>query len=460
MNDLHRLTLKKAITAINKKEITAQELQQAVIDQINKKNKELNVYLDYKKEPAQTTKGPLAGIPIAAKDNFLTTDLVTTASSDVLRGYQPQYESTVTSKLRQAGGFIVGKANLDAWAHGSSTETSAFGATKNPRNPDYMPGGSSGGSAAALAADMTIAAIGSETGGSIRQPAAWCGVVGLKPTYGRVSRYGVVAMASSLDSPGPMTKTVEDAAIMLEHMAGQDKYDGTTSSQPVEKYTDYLGKSIKGLKVGVMYQDLEDLQEYWSLFEPALQALRSLGATVEPVVAMDPKYAIPLYAVIQRGEVSSNLARYDGLRYGQDRSHFGDEAMRRIMVGTYTLAKGYAAKVYKQAQKVRTLFINDYNQLFKKYDVLVAPSSPAYPLRLGESAKHPYFGELMDMLLEPSALAGLPGIGIPIHFDKETNLPLGLNIMGPNFSEGKLLQVAHALEKELAINEWLEGGLS
>lgn len=458
MSELNHLTLHQALEGLAAKSFSIEEIQRSVLDAITARNDELNAYLDYHHEvPTQTFSGRLRGLPVAAKDNYLTKDLVTTASSNVLRGYRPQYESTVVDRLRKQGAFLVGKTNLDAWAHGSSTETSDFGPTKNPRNLAYMPGGSSGGSAAAVAADLCIAAIGTETAGSIRQPSAWSGIVGLKPTYGRVSRYGIVSMGSSLDSPGPMTKTVADAALLLNLMAGQDPYDSTSRPDAVEDYTTYLGKEITGLKIGVMYSDLEELKAIQQQYQQAYHILEDLGAVVEPVKAMDPRYAIPLYAVIQRGEVSSNLARYDGIRYGHDRSAMGAEAKRRIMIGTYTLSKGYASKVYVKAQKVRTLFIQDFARLFSQYDLLVAPTSPGYALQLGESAKYPYFGELMDMLLEPSSMAGLPGINVPIYFHPDTGLPLGMNLMGPALSEGKLIQVADAFERAAGINEWLKG---
>lgn len=464
MSDLNKLTLKQALTGLANKKFSAREVQSAVLEQIKSKNDDLNIYLDYHQElPVEdgaelfNSSGLLSGIPIAVKDNYLTKDLVTTAASNVLRGYRPQYESTVIGKMRKAGAYLIGKTNMDAWAHGSSTETSDFGPVKNPRNPDYMPGGSSGGSAAAVAADLCIAALGTETAGSIRQPSAWTGLVGLKPTYGRVSRYGIVAMGSSLDSPGSMTKTVEDAAILLNLMAGRDACDSTTSPLPVEDYTSYLDQPASGLKIGLMYSDLEELKDIWPLYKPALAVLADLGVKVEPVKSMDPRYAIPLYAVIQRGEVSSNLARYDGYRYGQGRDQMGAEAKRRIMIGTYTLSKGYEAKTYVKAQQVRTMFIQDFDKLFTEYDLLIAPTSPGFALKLGESAKYPYFGELMDMLLEPSSMAGLPGINVPVHFDQETNLPLGLNIVAPAFKEGRLIQLANAFEKAAGINQWLKG---
>lgn len=457
MSSLNRLTLTQALDGIEKKTFTIQEIQQDVLNAIAERNPDLNAYLAHDTElPQSQPTGVLAGLPIAVKDNFLTTDFTTTASSKVLKNYQPHYESTVTRKLREAGAYIVGKTNLDAWAHGSSTETSDFGPSKNPRNIKYMPGGSSGGSAVAVAADLCLAAIGSETAGSVRQPSAWTGLVGLKPTYGRVSRYGVVAMASSMDSPGPMTKTVEDAALLLELMAGQDKYDGTTDPRPVEKYTSFLNKGVKGMRIGILYSELEELKAVQPQYEKAYKQLEALGATVEPVQALDPHYAIATYAVLQRGEVSSNLARYDGIRYGNDRSTFGAEAKRRIMIGTYTLSKGYSDKHYLKAQQVRALYMQNFAQLYEKYDLLVSPVSPGYALPLGESEKYPFFGELMDMLLEPSSITGLPGISVPCHFDSATGLPLGLNIMAPHFQEGRMIQAAAAYESAAGWNEWLK----
>lgn len=456
MADLHTLTVKQSIDGLSSGEFTAAELQEAVLKQINRLNPDLNIYLDHHDSvPNESMAGVLSGIPLAVKDNFLTTDLATTASANVLRGYRPHYESTVTKKLKAAGGWVVGKTNMDAWAHGSSTETSDFGPTKNPNNPEYIPGGSSGGSGAAVAANACIAAIGSETAGSIRGPASWCGVVGLKPTYGRVSRYGVVAMGSSLDSPGVMTKTVEDSALLLQHIVGHDKNDGTTSQQKIDDYAAYLGKSVKDLKIGAIYFDVPGIDpEAARGYSAAVEAVRALGAQVEEVNAMDPQYAIGLYAVIQRSEVSSNLARYDGIRYGHDRTHFGNEAKRRIMVGTYTLSKGYADKYYVQAQKVRTLYIQDFTRLFAKYDLLIAPTAPGLALKIGESKKYPYFGELMDLFLEASSIAGLPAMSVPCWRDEKTNLPLGLNIMAPFWQEGKMIQLADAFERSTSWNPW------
>lgn len=454
---LNTLTLKQALDKLAKKEISLAELYADVRKSLAQ-NKELNAYLtvneQFEEEGEIRADQPLAGIPIAIKDNFATKGLRTTASSTVLDNFIPQYESTATKKLIEAGTTFIGKTNLDAWAHGSSTETSQYGRTLNPRNTDYLPGGSSGGSAAAVTADMCIAALGSETAGSIRQPSAWCGTVGLKPTYGRVSRYGAVAMASSTDSPGPITKTVEDAAIMLNHLAGHDPNDGTSSTQSVPDFTKALGKEIKGMKIGVMYLDHPGLKEMRAYFEPQLKIFEKLGAEVELVKAMDPDHSIGVYTVVQRAEVSSNLARYTGIRYGNDRTFFGDEARRRIMLGTFTLSKGYADQYYLLAQKVRTLYIQDYQRLFKKYDVLVSLTSPGFAKKIGASQESAMFGELEDMLVEPSSISGLPGINIPCYRDEKTNLFLGMNIMAPMWQEEKMITVADAFERNTEWNTW------
>jgi len=458
MKTLNTLTLKQTLDLIEKNEISAADVVKDVQSEIERKNAELNIYLTLDKNAIKTaeahTDQELKGIPIAVKDNFCTKGLRTTASSTVLDTFIPPYDSTVTKKLKTAGGTIIGKTNLDAWAHGSSTETSQFGRTLNPRNPDHLPGGSSGGSAAAVAADMCIAALGTETAGSIRQPAAWCGVVGLKPTYGRVSRYGIVAMASSTDSPGPIGKTVEDCSILLNVIAGQDPYDATTSPKPTINYTTSLDKSIKGKKIGIIYLDIPELKEIKSLYESQLKIFEQLGASIEYVKAMDPHPAIGVYTVVQRGEVSSNLARYDGIRFGNDRSHFGAEAKRRIMLGTYTLSKGYSDQYYNRAQQVRSLYIKDFAKLFETYDVLVAPTSPGYAKKMGATEGSSMFGELEDMLLEASSLAGLPAINVPCYKDDATGLFLGLNIIGAMFREDNVIQIADAFEKATKWNSW------
>lgn len=466
---LNHLTVKEAIVKLKKKEFSHAELYKDIHDAIAEKNSLYNIYLS--QDPEAVSKAdvlldtPLAGIPIAVKDNFLTSGLPTTASSLVLKGFIPPFDSTATKKLQNAGGVVIGKTNMDAWAHGSSTETSDFGPTKNPRNPGYLPGGSSGGSAAAIAANLTIGAIGSETAGSIRQPASWCGVVGLKPTYGRVSRYGVIAMASSTDSPGPIGKTVEDCAIMLTHMAGHDRYDGTTLPRPVPDYTKALTKGVKGMKMGICYMDHPNIKgtDLDVAVRKAAKVFEELGAHVDMIpmsrdgkkgTILAPDYAIGVYTVVQRSEVSSNLARYDGVRYGAGRSAFAHEAKNRIMLGTFTLSKGYADKYYVRAQQVRSLYRKNFEDLFSRYDVLLSSPTPGYALPSGASSGDPLFGELQDMLVEPSSLVGNTGISVPCWRNPETNLFLGLNIMGDQWQEEKILQAAAAYEQATDWNEW------
>jgi aspartyl-tRNA(Asn)/glutamyl-tRNA(Gln) amidotransferase subunit A len=467
---LNELTLTNALKLIADGKVDVTDIHTDVAAAIARQNPKLNMYLavdaDSAAKAAEMAGKPLAGVPVAVKDNFLTVGLETTASSNVLRGFKPPYESTVTRKLKENGGVIVGKTNMDAWAHGSSTETSDFGPTLNPNNPDHLPGGSSGGSAAAIAADTAIVAIGSETAGSIRQPSAWCGVVGLKPTYGRVSRTGVVAMGSSLDCPGPIGKTVEDTTILLAAIAGHDPYDATTSTSPVPDFRKSVGASVKGMKIGICYIDHPKLKGSAAgrAIEDAGKRFEKLGARVSLVPLSEqleegriltPDYAIGVYTVVQRGEVSSNLARYDGIRYGHDRSAFGAEAKRRIMLGTFTLSKGYADRYYVKAQQVRSLYINNFRQLFSAYDVLISPTSPGYALEKGASFKSPMFGELEDMLLEPSSISGLPGVNVPCHHDPETNLYLGMNIIADHWQEGKAIAVAAAYERETPWNRWI-----
>lgn len=471
MNGLNTLTLKTAITKLKQKEISHAELYGDVDAAVAEKNPLLNIYLA--KDPSAEAKAqqllstPLAGVPLAIKDNILSSGIITTASSNVLRAFIPSFDATVLTKLTQAGGVVYGKTNMDAWAHGSSTETSDFGPTKNPRNPDCLPGGSSGGSAAAVAADMCIAAMGTETAGSIRQPAAWCGVVGLKPTYGRVSRAGIVPMASSTDSPGPMGKTVEDCAILLNHISGKDQYDATTSPEPVNDFTALLKKGVKGMRIGMCYTDHPHLKgtDSATSVEKAGKVFEKMGATVDMVGISDspkkghifnPEYAIAIYTVVQRSEVSSNLAGYNGVRYDAGRGAFGAEAKRRIMLGTFTLSKGHADRYYITAQKVRSLYIQNYKDLFESYDILISPTSPSYAQKIGASTGNPMYGELEDMLLEPCAISGLPGINVPCYRDPKTNLFMGLSIMSNYWKEDVMIQAAHAYEQETQWNQWTQ----
>ena len=441
---LNKLSLTEALKGLRQKKFSSSELVHSCLEQISKLDPHIHAFLHVNPGALKEAKiadisKPLGGIPIAVKDNFLTLGLPTTASSNVLDGYMPHYESTVTRKLKEAGAIIIGKTNMDAWAHGSSTETSDYGVTRNPRNPDYLPGGASGGSAAAVAADMCTAAIGSETAGSIRQPAAWCGVVGFKPTYGRVSRYGVIAMASSTDSPGPLTKTVEDAALLTRIIAGHDPYDATTSQLPV---SDHLSPLKSHLKIGIPKEYMEVMQpEAKELVLKAAKRLEELGHLVEETSLIHPKYSIGVYTIVQRSEVSSNLARYDGIRYGRDRSYFGEEAKRRIMLGTYALSSGYYDQYYNRAQKVRTLIIQDFHKAFHKYDLLVDPASPGSALKVGSTANDPMFGEIQDILVEPSTIAGLTGISLPCGV--VNGLPISFGLIGPQFAEDLVLQLAN-----------------
>lgn len=469
MGTLNTKTLTETLDLLKRKEVSLEDVHADVHAAIKKRNAELNIYLHVNENSIEEAKNmrekELRGIPLAIKDNFLTIGQPTTAASNVLKDFMPPYESTVTQKLKDAGASCVGKTNMDAWAHGSSTETSDFGRTLNPRNPKHLPGGSSGGSAAAVAADMCIAAIGSETAGSIRQPSAWCGTVGLKPTYGRVSRAGVVAMGSSLDCPGPITKTVEDAALLLPIIAGKDPYDGTTSDHELSNIYSDMKTGVKNLRIGITYIDHPQLKgtETAQAIEASANVFEQLGAHVELVplsedgktgTIMNPDYAIGLYTVIQRGEVSSNLGRYDGIRYGNDRSFFGAEAKRRIMLGTFTLSKGYADKYYNKAQQVRNMYIQNYTELFKHYDVLIAPPSPGYALQLDATKGNPMFGELEDLLLEASSVSGLPGISIPCFHNTETNLYLGLNIIAKQWNEKDVIRAAYAYEQATHWNPW------
>lgn len=384
------------------------------------------------------------GFPIAVKDNFNTVGIETTASSNILKGYIPPYDATVVKKLKDAGAVIVGKTNMDAFAHGSSTETSDFGPTSNPWNLDHLPGGSSGGSAAAVASGEVLIAIGSETAGSVRQPASWCGVVGLKPTYGRVSRYGLIAMASSTDSPGTLAQTVDDAAFLYYIIAGFDPMDATTSDKPVVRAKEV---DLRGITIGLPkeYFRSESQKGINETVLAASKELEKLGVKLTEISLFDPKYAISVYTIIQRSEVSSNLARFDGIRFGHDRSQFNEENKRRIMLGTYALSAGYYDAYYKKAQQVRTIIVRDFEKAFTGIDLILAPTSPTTALRKGSTDNQTMFGELADILVEPSSIAGLPGINVPCGFID--GLPVGMQFIGPQWSEDLLISVAREFEK-------------
>jgi len=469
--NLNKLTITEAINGLKEKKFSSEELVEDCFKRIKDIDEKVRAFVTVCENEAleqvkriggnvPNAEKPLLGIPFAVKDNFCTKDIKTTASAKVLENYVPVYDATVVKKLKEAGAIIIGKTNMDAWAHGSSTETSDFFTTRNPWNLNRLPGGSSGGSAAAIAADMTIGAIGSETAGSIRQPAAWCGVVGMKPTYGRVSRYGVIAMASSTDSPGPITKTVEDSALILGILAGKDENDATTSPLLVPNYLREIrvmgemgGISwIKGIKIGVpkeyFIEGIEEEVKNNTL--KAIDVFKKLGAEIVEISLIDPKYSVAVYTILQRSEVSSNLARYDGIRFGNNRTFFGQEAKRRIMLGTYTLSAGYFDKYYLKAQKVRTLICQDFEKAFQKVDIILGPTSPCTALPVGITKGASMFGELQDILVEASSIAGLPGINLCSGFSQD-GLPTGIQIIGQNFSEELILKTSFAYEQA---TEW------
>lgn len=465
MINVEDLSLEKAHQLLLSKEISCLELTRAFLKRAAVLNKSLNAFITISDEIAlsRTKKvdklladnqpvSSLTGIPIAAKDLFSTQGIKTTAGSKVLKNYVPVYDSTVISRLKDAGSVIVGKTNLDAWGHGSSGENSDFGLTKNPYDLSRVPGGSSSGSAAAVSASMCLAATGTDTGGSIRMPSAFCNVVGLKPTYGRVSRYGVIAMASSLDSIGNFTKTVYDSALFLNATAGKDLFDSTTSDIKVDNYTSQIEKGVKGLKIGLPKEYFKDLDT--KIKETTLKAIKNLeklGAKIEDISMPHTQYGVATYYIIQPSEVSSNLARYDGIRFGNSRNFFGQEAKRRIILGTYTLSAGYYDAYYLKAMKVRRLIKEDFDKAFKKVDVMICPTSPTLPFKLGEKVNDPLSMYLSDIFVVTQNLAGVPSLNIPCGFIQ--NLPIGMQIVGPHFSEKLLYQVGYAYEQE---TKWYE----
>jgi aspartyl-tRNA(Asn)/glutamyl-tRNA(Gln) amidotransferase subunit A len=461
------------------KEVTSQEVTRAVIERIEKVDRKTSAYVaktfDLALEQARLVDekikrgeeiSPLAGIPIAVKDNICLKDAPATCSSRILSNFIPPYEATVITKLRKAGALFMGKTNMDEFAMGSSTETSHFGITRNPWNLETIPGGSSGGSAAAVSSEEAILALGSDTGGSIRQPAALCGVVGLKPTYGRVSRFGLVAFASSLDQIGPITKDVTDSALLLNVIGGYDPQDSTSVNSPLPNYTKSLVGGVKGLKIGIPKEYfIEGLDpQVESSVREGIKLLEGLGAEFEEVSLPHTDYAIATYYIIASSEASSNLARYDGVQYGyrvdlgpgtgnsmidmyrKTRSQgFGPEVKRRIMLGTYALSSGYYDAYYLKAQKVRTLIKEDFDKVFEKFDVLITPTSPTPAFKIGEKVDNPLEMYLSDIFTISANLAGIPGISIPCGFSK--GLPLGLQILARPFAEETLFRVAYTFEE-------------
>ena len=463
-------TIQSVLKGMEKGEFSAQEIFTLYKGKIKNRNQELNAYLsefDYK----SSHKGDLYGVPCAIKDNILIDGKIATAGSKILKNYISAYDATVIRKLKSSGAVFLGKTNLDEFAMGSSTENSAFGTTKNPHDVERVPGGSSGGSAAAVAADLCVFALGSDTGGSIRQPASLCGVVGLKPTYGRVSRHGLIALASSFDQIGPITKNVYDAALVLNHISGHDKFDGTSSTRSVPDFTKNLKRDVKGLRVGVPKEFFASSthgsggglkKEVSTKVQNTIEYLKNIGCKIENVSLPNVDYALAAYYIIMPSEASSNLSRFDGIRYGLSSKEvktlkdvytesradgFGQEPKRRIMLGTYALSAGYYEAYYLKAQKVRTLIKKDFENVFKKVDVIVGPTSTTVAFKIGERTSDPLSMYLSDIYTVPANLTGLPAISVPCGMGDETNLPVGFHIAGKQFDEETILRLAYHVEQ-------------
>jgi len=476
---LHSLTLHELQGKLKKREISSVEVTESVFRRISATEDKLHSFITLCRDAALTEAkkaderlkqgggfSPLLGIPIALKDIFLSRGILTTCASKILGNFVPPYDSTTVKKLRAAGAVTVGKTNMDEFAMGSSTENSAFTATRNPWKLDRVPGGSSGGSAAAVAADQCIAALGTDTGGSIRQPAACCGIVGLKPTYGRVSRYGIIAFASSLDQVGPMTKDVTDCALMLEAIAGYDPSDSTSVDLPVPAYAGFLNGDVKGLRVGIPKEYfIAGMQpEVEQAVKKNIRMLEKSGVKIEEISLPHAEYAVAVYYIIATAEASSNLARYDGMKYGyrapakdltetymkSREEGFGPEVKRRIMLGTYALSAGYYDAYYLKAQKVQTLIKKDFEEAFKKCDAIITPTAPTTAFKIGEKTQDPLQMYLSDIFTISVNLAGLPGLSLPCGFDSE-GLPIGMQIIGKHFDEATILRIGFACEQA---TEW------
>jgi aspartyl-tRNA(Asn)/glutamyl-tRNA(Gln) amidotransferase subunit A len=474
--NLETLTIETARTAIAQKQVTAAGLVEAFYSRIEASDPEIHAYLTLcegrafeqaeridRMASAGSPLPPLAGVPVGIKDVMVTKGVRSTAGSKVLENFVPPYDCTAVSRMEAAGAILLGKLNCDEFAMGSSNENSAYGPVRNPRDRSRVPGGSSGGSAAAVAASMAVATLGSDTGGSIRQPASFCGVVGLMPSYGRVSRYGLIAFASSLDHIGPLAKTVKDAAIILRVIAGRDPMDSTSADVPVPNYEAELGRPVSGLKIGVPREYFGDglHAEVRAAVESEIAKLRDSGCEIVPISLPHTKYAIPTYYVIATAEASANLARFDGVRYGYRSKNartlsemyrrsrdegFGPEVKRRIMLGTYALSSGYYDAYYLKAQRVRTLITRDFEEAFQKVDAIVTPTAPTPAFKLGEKADDPLSMYLADIYTVTADLAGIPGISVPCG-QSSSGLPIGLQVLGKHFDESTVLRVASAVEQ-------------
>ena len=470
------LTIEAARSAVVERRTTALELAEACYERIQTNDPQIGAFLTLSKERALqqaermdrlAAEGkplpPLGGVPVGIKDVFCTRGVRTTAGSKILENFIPPYDATVVARLEAAGAVVLGKLNCDEFAMGSSNENSAFHPVRNPRDLSRVPGGSSGGAAAAVAADMAMVSLGSDTGGSIRQPASFCGVVGMMPTYGRVSRYGLIAFASSLDHVGPLARTVKDAATVLHTIAGRDPMDPTSAEVPVPDYLAQLEEPIHGLKIGVAKEYFgEGLDaEVRNAVEAAIEALAGLGGEIVKMSLPHTQYAIPTYYIVATAEASANLARFDGVRYGYRARNartlsemyrrsrdegFGPEVKRRIILGTYALSAGYYDAYYRKAQQVRTLLTRDFDEAFKQVEVIVTPTSPTAAFRLGEKVNDPLAMYLADIYTVTADLAGIPGISVPCGKTSEM-LPIGLQILGRHFDEATVLRVAHAYQQ-------------
>jgi aspartyl-tRNA(Asn)/glutamyl-tRNA(Gln) amidotransferase subunit A len=476
MMNWEQATIREIHAAVREQNPTATQLAERCFSEIEAQNSAINAYLALNRERALgaaaawdkvAAKGDplpaLAGVPIGIKDVLVMKGSPATAGSRILQGYRPPYDATAVKRLEAAGAVLVGKLNCDEFAMGSSTENSGYGPVRNPVALDRVPGGSSGGSAAAVAAGMAIAALGTDTGGSIRQPASFCGVVGLLPTYGRVSRYGLIAFASSLDRVGPLTRTVEDAAMVLGAIAGHDPLDATSSEQPVPDYVQALDQPVKGLRVGVPAEYFADGldAEVRTAVESAIERMRAAGCVIQPVSLPHTRYAVPTYYLIATAEASANLARFDGVRYGLRAKNadtltamyrrsrdagFGAEVKRRILLGTYALSAGYYDAYYKKAQQVRTLLARDFLAAFQQVDVVVTPTAPTPAFKLGEKTDDPLSMYLADIYTVTASLAGICGISVPCGKSSQ-GLPIGAQILGKHFDEATILRAALAVEK-------------
>lgn len=457
-------SIKELAKGLQSKEFTSVDLVNEAIAQIEKLDTNLHSFItvrektDILKEAAEKDKtrtsssNILHGIPFSLKDAYVTKGIRTTSASKVLDDYIPQYSATVYKKLQETGAILIGKNNMDAWGHGGSTENTNYTPAKNPWDNSRIAGGSSGGSAVSIATRMTSFAIGEDTGGSIRNPASMCNISGLKVTYGRVSRYGAIAYASSLDSVGPMAKSVEDLAIILEQIAGVDVHDGTSSHRMVDAYAQDLEKSIKGKKIGMpkefFAQGLDPVAK--EIIMKAAKQYEDLGAELVDVSIPFLKYGVSIYYLIAMSETSSNLARFDGIRYGNTRDNFSEETMRRIMIGTYALSAGYADKLYKKAQKARTVLISEFDNAFTECDVLLSPVIPGLPRKIGELINDPLQNLLEDLYTVTVNLVGIPSLAIPAGFT-ENNIPVGMQLMGKKFAEKELLQLGNAYQM---VTDW------